>query len=219
MAADKNSGVTGKNAFELFPDIVKNVAPKKKAKKAPAQPKGSPDTPENPLHKILEPPKPPDISRLVSGENDSVTHDADTSTVLLLMAEGEEKARVTKKFEDLGYFVETAASEEEAIEKMSFATPDAVILHVGFAAQQLSGSKFHQHMKTLPMTKRRYIYYILIGPQFQTLYNLQALAESANLVINEQHLDKLDMILRKGLQEYDNLFGLYIEFLQLHGRK
>ena len=67
------------------------------------------------------------------------------------------------------------------------------------------------------MTQRRSIYYVLIGPDFHTLYDLEALSNSANLVVNESELGQFDLILKKGLQDYDDLFGLYIKMLKEHG--
>jgi len=57
------------------------------------------------------------------------------------------------------------------------------------------------------MLKRRFIFYILIGPEFSTLYDLEALSNSANLVVNTQEIPELLTILRKAIPRYEDLFG------------
>jgi hypothetical protein len=82
----------------------------------------------------------------------------------------------------------------------------------------LEDSTFHAYMRKMVMERRRYIFYILIGPDFHTLYNLQALATSANLVVNEADLKYFDVILRKTIPEYEELFGPLLEELAATGR-
>ena len=62
--------------------------------------------------------------------------------------------------------------------------------------------------------RRRLLYYVLVGPDVHTCYNLQALALSANLVINERELAFVEVILRKGFREYVELFGPFLEVLE-----
>lgn len=73
-------------------------------------------------------------------------------------------------------------------------------------------------MRNLAMTRRRYIFYILIGPEFHTLYYLQALVHSANLVVNEKDLLNLNLALRKAIPVYEELFGPFMEELTSAGR-
>lgn len=54
---------------------------------------------------------------------------------------------------------------------------------------------------------------MLIGPKFRTLYNLEALSNSANLVVNDRDIKNLSLILRKGFYDYEELFGPFLEAL------
>jgi hypothetical protein len=78
----------------------------------------------------------------------------------------------------------------------------------------LADSSFHTYMRVMSMEKRRYIYYILVGKEFHTLYDLEALSYSANVVINDNEIAHFDIILRKGLRDYDDLFGPYINAIK-----
>ena len=74
-------------------------------------------------------------------------------------------------------------------------------------------------MSSLAMSQRRYLYYILVGPELHTLYDLEALAQSANLTVNERDVPHLRVILRKGLTDYEALFGPYLAAMRDFGRK
>jgi hypothetical protein len=51
-----------------------------------------------------------------------------------------------------------------------------------------------------------------------TLYDLEALSLSANLVFNDKNIDELNPILRKSLREHEELFGPLVEILRIYGR-
>lgn len=222
MKDDKQkSGKKSKDAFQLFPDIMKgHSAAKTTAHPGKAAATSQDGVPAQPSarRKLPKPPEPPDISWLWREEFESVTTVSEIPTTLLLMPEGENKAIVAKAFEEIGYLVETAASEQAAIEKMKFVNLAAVVLQTEGQQGALEQSVLHHYMKWLPMSERRRIYYVLLGPDFHSMYDLQALSLSANLVINTRDINKLDIILRKGLQDYDNLFGPFFSALREYGR-
>ena len=74
-------------------------------------------------------------------------------------------------------------------------------------------------MCNLPMERRRYIFYIIIGDNFHTLYDLEALAYSANLTVNSSDLQHLDIVLRKSIPAYEELFGPFLEELNAYGKR
>lgn len=218
MSADKKTDLKGKSAFELFPDIMKGIPKTGKGEVSLAANSGVVRG-RAPAVSRVPPPQPPDIGILLSGEKERVARNADVAVALLLMPEGKERSLVVNVLEGLGYVADCVGSQVEAVDKMGFMNAGVVILQDGFDGKELDQSLFHQYMKSLPMSRRRYIYYVLIGPRFHTLYDLQALAESVNLVVNVHHADKFGLILRKGLMQYEELFGPYVELLQAQGRK
>lgn len=212
----------GKDAFDFFPDLMKNTLYAKHGHEGEKEVKTLYETltKEQPkaVKKPLYPPAPPDISWLKTGECKDKVQPRDIPSALLLMADGENKTAISTAFQELGYHIEAANSASEAIEKMRFANFAVVVLHTGFEGGSLAESEFHNYMKWLPMSKRRYIYYVLIGPQLHTFYYLEALSMSANLVVNDSDGKHMNIILRKGLHDYDNLFGPFLEILKEHGK-
>ncbi|MFN2353904.1 MAG: hypothetical protein ABR512_05190 [Desulfopila sp.] len=168
--------------------------------------------------KSIKPPAPPDISWIEEGvfENDDVIEDVPLA--LVLMEDGAQRDTVVESIEGIGYKTEFVKDSREAMQKMEFVEYSAVVLQSGYDGEPLAISKFHQHMYEMNMSRRRFIFYTLIGKEFQTLYNLEALANSANLVVNDNEIPYFNVILRKAIPEYEELFGPITEELRLQGK-
>jgi hypothetical protein len=108
-------------------------------------------------------------------------------------------------------------SRSEAVEQMQAVQFDSVILHSRFDGESFMQSKVHDILQRMPMSRRRYIFHVLIGPEFSTLYSLEALSHSANMVINEKDAEHIKNIYKKGQDESDQLFGSYINILKEQG--
>jgi hypothetical protein len=166
----------------------------------------------------LKPPAPPPLDWLASGklvDEEAVINDRE---VLILMADGPGRSSVVDAFKEIDYTPVFPESAQGGIERMRFTNYSAVVLHSRFDGNSLAESSFHDHMRKLTMTRRRSIFYALIGPEFQTLYNLEALVNSANLVVNDKEINKIWFILKKTIPEYEELFGPYVDTLIEHGQ-
>jgi hypothetical protein len=165
-------------------------------------------------------PQPPDLGWLTKG--DFETGDGwveDILTALLLIPEGEQCRSVAETFKAMGYQVVVAKSTVDAVERLRFVNYSAIVYHVTFEEGELEDSTFHRHMRNLAMDKRRYIFYGLMGSDFKTLYDLEALGHSANLVINDKELKHLPVILKKGLHDHEELFNPLIMMLREYGKR
>lgn len=166
----------------------------------------------------VRPPGPPDVGWLKEGifDEQDVVEDIPRALVLIPDAPGNEV--VVEACVEFGYRVETATDAQEAIEKMQFVNYAAVFLHSRYESGGINSGHFHGFMQKMSMTRRRYIFYVLIGEQFQTLYDLQALSCSVNLVINDADAPYVGTILRKAIPEYEALFAPLMEELRLSGK-
>ncbi len=155
----------------------------------------------------IQPPTPPDITWLKEGVFEEEEVVEDIPQALILIQPGDERDKVAEAVESIGYQPTFAESAKDGMEKMQFVNYAGVIYHSQFEGRGLDHSSFHQFMSTMGMQKRRFIFYILIGPEFYTLYDLEALAYSANLVVNDKEVPQLFTILRKAIPQYEELFG------------
>ena len=205
------------DAFDVFPDLV--IGPESKEETPPQKMQtsiGSKEGREIDSGDVPPPPGPPDISWIKTGEYGETTQSSEADAVLILMPDGESKSRIADAFQRLGYRIEYANNLGETMEKMVASRYPAIVMHTHFEGVPFEQSRVHNHMKWMPMPKRRYIYYVLIGPELQTLYNLEAFSLSANLVINEKDLDNIHLILRKGFHDHEKLFEPFLDSLEKH---
>lgn len=167
----------------------------------------------------ITPPVPPDLSWLGTEEVESSGRVDDMPLVLILVADDTLRHTVTETYAELGFHPVCVDSSEQAIARMRFEDFKAVVYHAVFEPVPLRQASFHQHMGQMAMSKRRYMHYLVIGPECHTLYDLEALAESANLVVNDRDAGRLGLILRKSLADYEDLFGPYLAALKEFGKK
>ena len=166
----------------------------------------------------VRPPAPPDVAWLADGLFDDQEVVEDIPRALVLMPEIPARDVVVKAAVAFGYQVEQVETATEAIEKMRFVNYAAVFLHSGYENGGILSGKFHSYMRNMSMTRRRYTIYVLLGDEFETLYDLQAMAYSANLVVNDRDLNHIGVVLKKVIPEYEALFGPLMEELRLSNR-
>jgi hypothetical protein len=195
--------------FELKPDGSLPGQPVKKV--APGGPKGA--------RKVeVQPPPPPDLGWLSSGRVQEKEVIEDTPMALILMKKGAGRSTVWEAYEDEGFLPVSAANVDDALDRMQFTPFAAVVLHSRFEGDSLSSNSLHTFMRKMAMIRRRNMHYTLIGPEFQTLYDLEALSNSANLVVNDNDLNNFRLILKKSLHESQKLFGPLADALMNQGR-
>jgi hypothetical protein len=202
--------------FELKPDgTVPGQQQPKKAAAAPAS--GGP--PVRGARKTdISPPPPPDLGWLASGKMQEMEVIEDTPMALILVSKGPELNTVREAYENEEFLPVFADSLDDAISRMQFTPFAALALHTRFEGDSLENNTLHIFMKKMAMIRRRNIHYTLIGPEFQTLYDLQALSNSANLVVNDNELNNFRIILKKSLHESQKIFGPLAESLVRQGR-
>lgn len=166
----------------------------------------------------VKPPEPPDTSWLDEGDFEEEAVVSDIPQAMVLVTDEKMRDLVVNALTSLGYRAETVDDVDEAIEKMQFFNYSSIVMHTSFSGTSLEDNRFHELMNSMSMARRRYIFYALLGPEFNTFYNLQALSNSANLVVNEKDTSHFGVILRKSIPEYEELFGPFMEELKVQGR-
>lgn len=213
---------TGKpDAFALFPDLLKDIASVAQAggrQEATGTAAGGKRGRQTvPRGSSVPPPLAPDLGWLRSGNYENMEQNElkDIPTALVLMKGSDAKDFVYSTLKELGYQVVTTETASDAIHTLNSTDYAAVVMHVNFEedAVSLAESMVHKYMARLSMARRRLIYYILVGAELHSLYNLEALSLSANLVVNDADVEQLATILRKGFREYEELFGPLLESL------
>ncbi|RUM39779.1 MAG: hypothetical protein DSY70_05015 [Desulfobulbus sp.] len=167
----------------------------------------------------VAPPGPPNLEWLKTGRFEDEEKVEDVPMALVLHPDPAGREKVKAAMESVGYLVVIVGTVREAIEQMRFINFACITFHAEFEGGVLADSVFHDYMRRMAMERRRYIFYILLGPQFHSLYDLEALAHSANLVVAEKDIDHFDLVLRKAIPDYEELFGTILEELGSYGKR
>jgi hypothetical protein len=170
----------------------------------------------------IKPPPPPNMDWLKSKKNEEMQfddHARDVPMALVVHSDDNQRHLIVSSMEALGYQATSVSTLDEALDQVRSVSFACVVFHTGFEHCELKNSTFHNYMRHMPMSRRRYIFYILIGPQFVSLYDIQALANSANLVVSEQDIKDFQPILHRAIPCYEQLFGPLLEELGAYGKK
>lgn len=150
-------------------------------------------------------------------EDDELKIYGDDDKVALLL-DSRHKDVWTKFLGEKEYHVEEARSPEHAVHKIKITEYDLVILDEAYGNQPLEKNAAYQNLLEMPMTTRRKIFLIMVGGKFKTMNNMQAFQYSANLVINENDLDKLPQVIKKALNEHETFYKVFKESLHALGK-
>jgi len=155
-------------------------------------------------------PPPPPVW-LDEGPAGSVEQKGEAPAALILCRDSGTRRLLEEALAVLGYQARSGESAAEALDILRFQNFACVVLHTLFEGGGLGDSRVHDALCALPMVRRRGIFYILLGPGLSTLYELQALALSANLVVGEGDLPRFGQVLRRAIPAHEALFGPLIE--------
>jgi hypothetical protein len=193
----------GKTAEDLFPALFE-----KNDHQQPSEPKPLKSAKSKKIS-FSASPRPPNIDALrrkfFTEKTDS---DSQPRRALILSANNDFLFVCKKALQNFQFNVKITPSESDAIKSISLYSFSALIYD-----NSLGFSDFEDYMRNLAGDKRRSLYYVIVGPELTTLYDLQALHLSANLVVNSNHIQYLDKILKKGFQDYETLFRPFVEIL------
>lgn len=168
---------------------------------------------------VIRPPLPQEIDWMNVSGLEQEEQVEDVPMALILHHNPAVRNQIEGTLAGLGYKCISSETIAEAIERMQFVNFANVIAYELFDSPSLKENTFHQYMRQMSMSRRREILYVLIGPNFHTLYDLEALANSANLVVNEKDLAHLEIALHKATLDFERLFGPLMEVLSAHGKK
>ena len=124
----------------------------------------------------------------------------------------------TTALTELDFKLQRAKSPEHAVHKLRFNQYHVVALHEKFGDTTLKTSPLYEFVRDMPMDTRRKTFVALVGENFKTLDNMEALAYSVNLVINQNDFDQLETILKKSIGDNETFYKVYRETMTALGK-
>ena len=101
---------------------------------------------------------------------------------------------------------------------MRFNEYHVVVFHEKYGDFSLETSPLYEYIKDMPMHTRRKTFIAMVGDKFKTLDNMEALAYSVNLVINQKDVDQMETILKKSIGDNDTFYRIYRETMTALGK-
>ena len=136
--------------------------------------------------------------------------DEERNRVLIVTGNVDSGTIIKNTIESIKFRTEVTDAPEKAIEIIR--STNISILFVDFSVDLMA---VHQYVCWLPPDIRRNIIYVLVGNNFHTLYDLEALSYSANLVINTRDLQYLEKIFLKVATDHQRLFSPILDMLKV----
>lgn len=149
-------------------------------------------------------------------DEELVIYDEDDQ--LALIVDEKNQSAWAKILESRGYKIQYAKSPEHAVHKMKFTHFHFIALHENYGNQDLDNNPVYKTLIEMPMVIRRNIFVALMGKNFKTLKNMQAFQKSANVVINESDIEKLEDVLKKSISEIEIFYKVFKETLHSAGK-
>ena len=151
-------------------------------------------------------------------DDDEVIEIYDEHDKIALILDKKNHDTWTTALTELEYKLQSAKSPEHAVHKLKFNQYHVVAFHEKFGDTALETSPLYEYIREMPMDTRRKTFVALVGDNFKTLDNMEALANSVNLVINQNEMDQLETILKKSTGENDNFYKVYRETMTALGK-
>lgn len=139
-------------------------------------------------------------------------------TALLCEPDPDIRSTIFSALEHMGYQAREPESAVDALKQMRFHVFDLVVLNENFDTDDPDKCDVLTHLARLSMDIRRNIFVCLLTDRFRTTDNMTAFNKSVNLVINLKNVDKIEMILKRGVTDNASFYRVYKESLVSTGR-
>ncbi len=150
-------------------------------------------------------------------EDDEVPFYNENDKIALILADKEQDLW-EKTLEGMNYKIQSAKSPEQAAHKMKFTHFHFVVLTETFERKNLQENEAYKFIIEMPMSTRRKMFVVMMGPNFKSGHNMQAFACSVNLVVNDKDMAKLPNLIKQSITENDTFYKVYKETLTALGK-
>lgn len=155
-------------------------------------------------------------------ENESESYDDDERpfdfieeeglTAIVCVKDGQRREKVRIALDLLEYSVTQATDTRDALKNMRYHNYDVVVLDELFDTKNPDVNGVMIYLNRQPMVSRRHTTVFLMTETHRTRDEMVAFHKSVNMVVNNRDIDKIDMILQKGVRENALFYRIYSEF-------
>lgn len=161
-------------------------------------------------------------------KSDSIPHPTSGDYELDFVEEGEkvalvcsdtEKESLIAPLKKLGYKVRVSESPAEAINLIRFTVYDLIIVDEKFDCSDIGENILIKYIQPMPMTNRRKMFVVLVGDNLRTLNNMDSFVHSVNMVLNRKDIERIEIVIKKQIQEHERFYKIFKESLVKLGKE
>jgi hypothetical protein len=151
-------------------------------------------------------------------EDDYIIEYYEDVKLALVMADENLNRIIKPAIEEINYKFISAPTIREALLKLRYHNFNLIILAEGFDGQEIAGGPIMNYLNHMSMSGRRRIFLTLVSNRYKTMDEMMAYSLSANMVVNIREIGSLAILLKRGLQEYEQFYKVFMDVLQEEGK-
>lgn len=125
--------------------------------------------------------------------------------------------KVEQSLRQLDFYVNTAFSPKEALEKLHRTQYDMVVLDEVYGEAKPIVNVVLQHFQLLPMHSRRHLFLCLLSERHLTLERMVAFRLGVDMVLNVKDLDKAKIMFVRGIKDHRHFYKAFTDELEKRG--
>ncbi len=125
--------------------------------------------------------------------------------------------KVEQSLRQLDFYVSTAFSPKEALEKLSRNQYDLVVLDEVYGGAKSSENVVLQHFQFLPMHTRRHLFLCLLSDNLPTLERMIAFKHGVDMILNVKDVDKAKVLFVRALKDHRHFYKVFTDELEKRG--
>jgi predicted Zn finger-like uncharacterized protein len=135
----------------------------------------------------------------------------ESKTALVCEADPDVKKKIASLLGFMEYHITEAESARDALKRMRFHVYNLIIVNEDFKADSSGENSVMSYLERLDMDTRRQIIVVLISKRYRTMDHMLAFKKSVNMILNTKHLEKIGLILGRGLADRDLFYRAFNE--------
>ena len=125
--------------------------------------------------------------------------------------------KVEQSLRQLDYYVSTAFSPKESLEKLHRNHYDLVVLDEAYGGAKASENVVLQHFQLLPMHSRRHLFLCLLSEQLPTLERMLAFKHGVDMILNVRDMDKAKVLFVRAMKDHRHFYKVFADELEKRG--
>jgi predicted Zn finger-like uncharacterized protein len=134
------------------------------------------------------------------------------TTALICEPDPKMRGKIKIALDLMEYSVSIADGTRDALKKMRYHNYDVVVINENFDSPNPDTNGVVIFLNRMQMMDRRNMVVFLVSDRYRTMDNMAAFHRSANVVINVNDIEKVDIVLQKGITENEMFYKIFKEY-------